>query len=61
MKSKALAERSRRQREVTRRLAQVYGNRRRQSHPDAIAELVSTILSQNTNDALRDKAYSSLR
>jgi endonuclease-3 len=53
MKSKAL--------EVNRRLAQVLEDRRKRTRPDAIAELVSTILSQNTNDALRDKAYRSLR
>jgi endonuclease-3 len=61
MKSKALAERSRRLREVNRRLTQICGDRRKRSRPDAIAEMVSTILSQNTNDALRDKAYGSLR
>jgi len=53
MKSKAL--------ETSQRLAQVFGEWPKRSRPDAIAELISTILSQNTNDALRDKAYGSLR
>lgn len=41
-------------------LIKTYGRpRRRSTHP--IDELVRTILSQNTNDALRDRAYDSLR
>jgi len=47
--------------EVHARLVQVYGKRRLRRRPDAIAELVSTILSQNTNDGLRDRAFQSLR
>jgi len=46
---------------VSQRLVQVFGKRPRRPRADAIAELVSTILSQNTNDALRDRAYTSLR
>jgi endonuclease-3 len=47
--------------EVQARLVQAFGARRRRSHPDAVEELVSTILSQNTNDGLRDRAFRSLR
>jgi endonuclease-3 len=46
--------------EVHRRLGEAYGEPRR-SHLDPISELVSTILSQNTNDALRDRAFDRLR
>jgi endonuclease-3 len=46
---------------VHKRMVQVFGARRRHSHPDAVEVLVSTILSQNTNDGLRDKAFRSLR
>jgi endonuclease-3 len=47
--------------EAGRRLARTYGDRPRPAHLDPIAQLVSTIISQNTNDALRDKAYDTLR
>jgi endonuclease-3 len=47
--------------EVHQRLIQVFGERPRRRHLDAISELVSTIISQNTNDVLRDKAFDSLR
>jgi endonuclease-3 len=42
-------------------LTQVYGERKETLRPDPIDELVSTILSQNTNDNLRDQAFYSLR
>lgn len=46
--------------QIHHRLAHAYGppHRRRR---DAVSELVSTILSQNTNDRLRDLAYTRLR
>nr|MBC7244706.1 endonuclease III [Chloroflexota bacterium] len=47
--------------EVHQRLVQLYGERPQKQHLDPIAQLVSTILSQNTNDVLRDKAFSALR
>jgi endonuclease-3 len=47
--------------EVHRRLKGVYGERSRKRHLDPISQLVSTIISQNTNDALRDQAYDRLR
>ena len=46
---------------VHQRLIQVLGKRRRKRPLDPIAQLVSTILSQNTNDTLRDQAFNSLR
>ena len=46
--------------EVHHRLVRVYGEPRPQPR-DPIATLVSTILSQNTNDALRDRAFRQLR
>ena len=48
-------------REVHRRLLQTYGEPTWRPHHDAISELVSTILSQNTNDANRDVAFNRLR
>ncbi len=45
---------------IHRRLLQAYGEPRRQA-TDPIATLVSTILSQNTNDVLRDRAFEKLR
>jgi endonuclease-3 len=47
--------------EVHQRLIQVFGERPRKRHLDPISQLVSTIISQNTNDVLRDKAFESLR
>ena len=47
--------------EVHRRLLKYYGNPEWRSPLSAIDELVSTILSQNTNDTNRDRAYTSLR
>jgi endonuclease-3 len=47
--------------EVHRRLLQVFGERPRRRHLDPVSQLVSTILSQNTNDNLRDQAYDTLR
>ncbi len=41
-------------------LLKVYGEPER-SHMDAVSELVCTILSQNTNDVNRDRAYTALR
>ena len=46
--------------EIHRRLLNVYGEPRRR-RLDPISELVSTILSQNTNDVLRDRAFAELR
>lgn len=48
-------------REVHRRLLQTYGEPAWRPHHDPISELVSTILSQNTNDANRDVAFNRLR
>jgi len=47
--------------EVHRRLLQQYGQPVGRTHLDPISELVSTILSQNTNDENRDRAYNRLR
>jgi endonuclease-3 len=47
--------------EVHRRLEGVYGERSKQRHLDPISQLVSTIISQNTNDVLRDQAFDRLR
>ena len=47
--------------QVHQRLVRVFGNRPRKAHLDPISQLVSTIISQNTNDTLRDQAYESLR
>ncbi len=47
--------------EVNRRLIQVFGGQYHKRHLDPISQLVSTIISQNTNDVLRDKAFGSLR
>ena len=43
------------------RLADIYGEPRWRVHLDPISELVSTILSQNTNDVNRDRAFGQLR
>lgn len=47
--------------QVHTRLAGVYGEPRWRAHLDPISELVSTILSQNTNDINRDRAFGRLR
>lgn len=47
--------------EVHQRLMQVFGEQPRKRHLTPISQLVSTIISQNTNDVLRDKAFESLR
>ena len=47
--------------EVHRRLLQAYGDPDWRSDLDAVSQLVSTILSQNTNDVNRDRAYERLR
>jgi endonuclease-3 len=47
--------------QVHQRLIRVFGDRSRKAHLDPISQLVSTIISQNTNDTLRDQAYESLR
>lgn len=46
---------------VHRRLIELYGEPRWRPHLEPIAELVSTILSQNTNDLNRDRAFEALR
>jgi endonuclease-3 len=43
------------------RLREMYGRPRNDPHRDPIAELVRTVLSQNTNDRNRDVAYARLR
>ena len=48
-------------RQVHRRLLDFYGQPAWQSPMPPVDELVSTILSQNTNDANRDRAFRSLR
>jgi endonuclease-3 len=47
--------------EIHRRLLQSYGEPTWRPHMDAVSELVSTILSQNTNDVNRDVAFERLR
>ena len=47
--------------QVHERLVDVYGEPRWRAHLDPISELVSTILSQNTNDVNRDRAFGRLR
>ena len=47
--------------EVHRRLLGDYGEPTWRPHMDAVSELVSTILSQNTNDVNRDVAFDRLR
>jgi len=47
--------------EVHRRLIDVWGKPDRKRTMDPISQLVSTIISQNTNDTLRDQAYEELR
>ncbi len=46
--------------EIHRRLLDAYGEPQRR-RLDPVSELVSTILSQNTNDVLRDRAFEELR
>jgi len=46
---------------VHRALIQRYGQRPWQPRLDPVGELISTILSQNTNDVNRDRAYEQLR
>ena len=48
-------------RQVHQRLLDFYGEPRWRNPLPAVDELVSTILSQNTNDVNRDRAYNSLR
>jgi len=48
-------------REVHRRLLRVYGRPKWRRPMPPLDELVSTILSQNTNDLNRDRAYQALR
>ncbi len=47
--------------EVHERLAEAYGEPEWEPHHRPVAELVNTILSQNTNDNNRDVAYAQLR
>ena len=47
--------------EIHRRLVAVYGERPYRPRLDPVAEMVSTVLSQNTTDALRDRAFTRLR
>jgi endonuclease-3 len=48
-------------REVQRLLLEAYGKPAWRPHMEAVSELVSTILSQNTNDVNRDVAFGRLR
>jgi endonuclease-3 len=52
---------SRRALAVHERLAGAYGEPTWRPHLDPVSELVSTILSQNTNDVNRDRAFGQLR
>ncbi|MCL6431812.1 MAG: endonuclease III [Anaerolineae bacterium] len=47
--------------EVHNRLVRVFGTPSRTGHLDPVSELVSAILSQNTSDVNRDRAYRRLR
>lgn len=47
--------------EIHRRLRDAYGQPEKRPGRDAIGTLVLTIISQNTNDRLRDKAFARLR
>jgi len=47
--------------EVHQRLIVVFGDRPRQRHLDPVSQLICTIISQNTNDVLRDQAFDTLR
>lgn len=47
--------------QVHQHLIRVFGDRLKKAHLDPISQLVSTIISQNTNDTLRDQAYDSLQ
>jgi endonuclease-3 len=47
--------------QIHRRLLEAYGEPSWRPHLDAVSELVSTILSQNTNDVNRDVAFERLR
>lgn len=47
--------------EIHKRLLAAYGEPQWRSPLDPVSELVSTILSQNTNDANRDRAFARLR
>ena len=51
----------RRVRAIRDRLREIYGRPVNEPHGDPVAELVRTILSQNTNDRNRDVAYERLR
>jgi endonuclease-3 len=48
-------------REIQRRLVEAYGEPQNEPDRDAVAQLVNTILSQNTNDTNRDTAFRRLR
>lgn len=47
--------------EIHQELVAAYGERPRRQHLPPVAELVSTIISQNTNDRNRDRAFERLR
>jgi len=47
--------------QIHERLIEMYGERQWRPHMDPISELVSTILSQNTNDVNRDRAFQRLQ
>jgi endonuclease III len=53
--------RKRRVRAIRDRLRELYGRPMQQPHGHPIAELVRTVLSQNTNDRNRDVAYNRMR
>ena len=47
--------------EIHRRLVRIFGEQTQRPGRDPIAVLVATMISQNTNDALRDQAFNALR
>ena len=47
--------------QVHHRLIAAFGEPPRRQHLDPVSQLVSTIISQNTHDVLRDKAFAALR
>ena len=47
--------------EIHKKLIESYGEPKWREHMDPISELVSTILSQNTNDVNRDRAFAAMR
>ncbi len=61
MSAKGVADSRAKAHAIHEKLVQVYGHPTWRPHLDAISEVVSTILSQNTNDGNRDLAFNRLR